>query len=107
LLFNPEDSEQNYVSRAYLGKSPNGASECGERSCSLWTSAEAAKAAQKIGFFRTKKVAILNVPEGSGVHVIAKTGHIDFWMYKDFNPLSSVWTVVERADDVERAVHDG
>lgn len=107
LPFSPPESSKNYQSHAELGKPTGNATECKARSCSLFRYSHVAKQAMKIGAFRKMKVAILNIPQGSGMHLNGKNGHIDFWMAADFEPANSVAQLCDSADDLEQAVGDG
>lgn len=107
LAYSPPQSEKNFMSHAALGKRTGNASDCKARSCSLFKFNHVAKQAMKIGAFKNMKIAVLNIPEGAGVYTNGKSGHIDFWMEKNFIPVSAVDHWCDCADDVEQAVNDG
>lgn len=108
LFHSPEDDEKNYKSHAELGIRTNGATPCDARSCSLFRFGDVAKAAMKIGAFKKRKVAILNIPKGSGRHTTnTKNGHINFWMADHFHPQSCVVQICDGPFDVEQAVTNG
>lgn len=107
LPFSPPESSENYKSHAELGKPTGSASECKARSCSLFHFNQAAKQAMKIAAFRRMKVAVLNIPEGAGMHLNGTNGHIDFWMASHFKPATSVAHLCDSAEEIEAVVSNG
>lgn len=105
LPFSPPEDDGNYKSHAELGKKTGNASECRARSCSLFRFNHVVKQAMKIGAFKKMKVAVLNIPAGSGLHVDGGR-HIDFWMASDFEPANSIAHLCDGADEVEQALSD-
>ncbi|MEN5278171.1 hypothetical protein ABE527_14620 [Brucella sp. TWI432] len=80
-------------------KKPPTVDECSYASCSLLTDFQKIK---KLAKGLPKKrypkpfIAELNIPMGSGLSVNnSKTSHVDFWMFKSFDPVSAIVQIVE------------
>lgn len=83
---------EHFKSHAALGRpKPPKVDNCRYSSCSLFTSKEAAKSIARLPRMRAKHpfVAHVTLPQGAGVWV-AQRDHIDFWLYAEFDPLTSV-----------------
>jgi len=106
LFFSPPDAIENYASHIELGKPTGSAPECKARSCSLFKMSNAAKQAKKIGIFKNRKIAVLNIPEGCGAHSNGKNGHIDFWQARNFSPSTAIVNVYDSTDDIEDDTSD-
>ena len=104
LPFKPANNPKNYDSYAELGRDSRNASKCDARSLSLWdiTSAKKVVAAKKMAFLKKLELSLLNIPQGSGMNIIKSSGHIDFWMYSNFDPTSNVTSVLKNVDELKQ-----
>lgn len=87
---------EDFLSYAALGQTRRNADPCDLASCSLFANeyCEGFKTARKFPKLREKPVARVSIPLGSGMSVVNKKGHIHFWMYNSFDPVSSVVEVI-------------
>lgn len=96
-------SKDDFVSHAALGKKAAfPVDPCRWASCSLFRDkSQIANISSKLPKPRTfaNFIAELTIPAGSGRWIEGKKGHIDFWMYGAFDPLTAV-TTVESLDKV-------
>lgn len=103
----PDDDERNFHSHRKLGKNTGSASECRAASVSLFKHdcVPSVLSASKTAFFKNKRICLLSIPEGSGKN-IEKKGHIDFWMYTEYNPSESVIAIVDNTIELAQAIGD-
>lgn len=89
---------QDFMSHAALGKKAlHPVDPCKWASCSLFRSkTQVVNISARLPKPRSfaNFVAELNIPAGSGKWMEGKRGHIDFWAYAAFNPLTAVSTTV-------------
>lgn len=106
LLF-PDNDERNFHSHKKLGKKIGDACECRAASVSLFKHdcIPSVLSASKTALFKNKKICLLEIPAGSGRH-IEKKGHIDFWMYSEYDPKTSIVAILENADELSEAVEN-
>ena len=71
------------------------ADECAFASCSLFNSIARVRELAKTQFFKKMHAAELNIPKNSGKYTVGSKGHIDFWMYDSFDPLSAIVQVLK------------
>lgn len=90
-------SIQDFLSYAALGQTRSNADPCDLASCSLFANehCEGFKTARKFPKLREKPVAKVSFPAGSGMSIVNKKGHIHFWMFRTFDPISSVVEVIQ------------
>lgn len=92
-------TERCFASQAAKGLPPSpGADPCRHRSCSLFIDlAAATNIAYRLPKPRESGplIATLSIPEGAGRHC-RKRKHVDWWIYKSFDPAQAV-TGVENA----------
>ncbi len=88
---------EDFHSHRALGLQIKGATECDLAACSLFTCTKSKGfiRARKFPRLRNKAVAVLDIPEGAGLSLINSDGHVNFWMYNSFDPLSAVTEVYE------------
>jgi hypothetical protein len=71
---------------------------CQASSCSLFVCKETVTAlAQRMPKLRfpSAHVSTLSIPVGAGYSLIKKQKHVDFWMFKSFDPVAAVTSTVE------------
>lgn len=66
---------------------------CALASCSLFVnrSSRSFIATTRLPKFKNMRVAEINIPVGSGLSILnVESGHIDFWMYENYDPVASI-----------------
>jgi hypothetical protein len=94
-------TSQDFDSYHAQGKAcPPGADLCRWASCSLFVSKGHAAGVIKLPKVRARftHFAVLRIAPDSG-YSLANGGHIDFWMFKNFDPVSAVVTIEEIEHD--------
>ena len=82
----------DFASHNKLGqKKPPRVDSCKWASCSLFSDKAKAENLTKLPKIRCRNpyLAKLDIPKGSGKWLKGKRSHIDFWMFKSFNPISA------------------
>jgi hypothetical protein len=84
--------ETEFSSFAALGENRRGCDPCDLASCSLFESerCESFRNAVRLPRLRSKKIAEISIPLGSGLSTRNSSGHIHFWRFASFDPISSV-----------------
>lgn len=87
----------DFKSYAALGQRRPNTDPCELASCSFFkdSGCKGFKAARKLPKLRQKPVARLSIPQGSGKSTVNEKGHIHFWMYVSFDPLTHIQEVIE------------
>lgn len=93
LVDNNPPVQTDFDSHEALGlKRIHGACPCRWASCSLFIKKQAALSLKKLPKFKEKFVASMAIPDNVGVSRVRK-GHVDFWMFKSFDPTAAVLDV--------------
>lgn len=97
---NEAPAQIDFKSHALTGKScPPEVCECRKSSCSVFTPSDKKPFVFKLPKFKNQFAATLNISERSGKIIEnTETGHIDLWMYKNFDPLLHITDVVKISD---------
>ena len=102
----PEGDARNFYSHHKLGKKTGNAPECRAKSLSLFNSrgVQVVVAAKKTAFFKKMKICLMNIPRGAGKSIEDATGHIDLWMFADYDPSQSVVSVVDTVEELDQGL---
>ncbi len=90
-VYSEDIEEKDFFSHAKLSIAA-GAAPCRRASCSMFTTLDSLKKkVTKAPRLRKFKFAVvLKVPAGSGKIIENGSGHVDFWMSKDYKPLDNI-----------------
>lgn len=104
----PDGDPRNYFSHVKLGKQIGSAGECRGKSVSLQTqnAVKQIMSAKKLQFFKSKPVALHDIPPGSGRSLEDTKGHIDFWPYKDFDLYTSKTELFATGSELGEALNN-
>ena len=99
----PEGDERNFHSHFALGKPTGNAPECKAKSLSLFRTGGIPDilAAKKTAFFKKMKICLMSIPEGSGNSLESNSGNIDLWMIENYDPSSSIVSVVDSVEELD------
>lgn len=92
-----DEIEMNcFLSQNAKGEIRPGVDPCGLASCSLFesTKCEGFLSARKFPKLRGLSSVRLSIPKGAGVSKKDSRGHIHFWMFADFDPISRIEELV-------------
>ena len=87
----------HFLSYSALGETRHGVDPCLLASCSLFTKIDCKgiKMAKRLPKLRDQNLVELEIPVGAGLSLTNKNGHIHFWMYDNFDPVSAINQVIE------------
>jgi len=93
-------TQDDFRSHAFMGKPcPARICACMASSCSVFKLSPKKPPVFNLPKFKNKFVATLDIGEGSGKIIENdSTGHIDLWIYKEFNPLLHIDSIVKNKD---------